>query len=108
MPVSPGAADPDFTQAFTNSLVIAVGMTAIAVPLGSILAFLMARTDLPGRSWIEPLLLVPVFVSPMVLGLGYVVAAGPVGFYSVWFQGVFGGVPHSGPQQKIFTFLQEP
>ena len=59
-------------------------MALIAVPLGGILAFLMVRTDLPGRQWIEPLLLIPVFVSPMVLAFGYVVAAGPVGFYSVW------------------------
>ena len=29
----------------------------------------------------------------MVLGFGYVVAAGPVGFYSVWAKGLFGGVP---------------
>ncbi|MFP3615933.1 iron ABC transporter permease, partial [Paraburkholderia sp. SIMBA_050] len=37
-----------------------------------------------------PLLLTPVFVSPMVLAFGYVVAAGPVGFYSVWFKELFG------------------
>ena len=59
-------------------------MTVIAVPLGAMLAFLMERTDLPGQRWIEPLLLVPIFVSPMVLSFGYVVAMGPVGFYSVW------------------------
>ena len=37
----------------------------------------MERTDLPGKRWIEPLILVPSFVSPMVLAFGYVVAAGP-------------------------------
>ncbi|MDE2614815.1 MAG: iron ABC transporter permease [Burkholderiales bacterium] len=86
-------ADPDFWSSFTNSLVIAFGMAAIAVPLGAVLAFLMVRTDLPGRGWIEPLLLIPVFVSPMVLGFGYVVAAGPVGFWSVWASDVLGFVP---------------
>jgi iron(III) transport system permease protein len=86
-------ADSDFWDALENSLVIATSMVAIAVPLGAILAFLMVRTDLPGRSWIEPLLLIPVFVSPMVLAFGYVVAAGPVGFYSVWAKQLVGGVP---------------
>src|SRR3982750_1569441 len=86
-------ADGDFWDALKNSLVIAAAMALIAVPLGGILAFLMIRTDLPGRSWIEPLLLIPVFVSPMVLGFGYVVSAGPVGFYSVWAKELFGGVP---------------
>jgi iron(III) transport system permease protein len=86
-------ADGDFWDALRNSLVIAAAMALIAVPLGGILAFLMIRTDLPGRGWIEPLLLIPVFVSPMVLGFGYVVSAGPVGFYSVWAKEIFGGVP---------------
>ncbi len=86
-------ADSDFWDAFENSLIIAAGMAIIAVPLGGILAFLMVRTDLPGRRWIEPVLLIPVFVSPMVLAFGYVVSAGPVGFYSVWAKQLFGGVP---------------
>jgi iron(III) transport system permease protein len=64
-------------------LLLATGLAAIAVPLGGMLAFLMVRTDLPG-GWIAPLLLVPIFVSPMVMGFGYVVSMGPVGFYSTW------------------------
>ena len=53
----------------------------------------MVRTDLPGAQWIEPLLLIPIFVSPMVLAFGYVVSAGPVGFYAVWAKQLFGAVP---------------
>ena len=86
-------ADGDFWDSLKNSLIIASVMALIAVPLGGILAFLMIRTDLPGRGWIEPLLLIPVFVSPMVLGFGYVVSAGPVGFYSVWAKQLLGVVP---------------
>ncbi|KAB0638409.1 ABC transporter permease [Burkholderia latens] len=82
--------DPDFWSAVKNSFIIAGGMLFISIPLGGVLAFLMVRTDLPGRRWLEPLLLTPVFVSPMVLAFGYVVAAGPVGFYSVWFKELFG------------------
>src|SRR6202000_556429 len=40
-----------------------------------------------------PVLLVPSFVSPMVLSFGYVVAAGPVGFYSVWARELFRVAP---------------
>jgi len=86
-------AESDFWDALKNSLIIASGMAIIAVPLGGVLAFLMVRTDLPGRHWLEPLLLIPVFVSPMVLAFGYVVAAGPVGFYSVWAKDLIGFVP---------------
>jgi iron(III) transport system permease protein len=86
-------ADPDFWRAFANSFMLAATMVVIAVPLGGLLAFLMERTDLPGKRWIEPLILVPSFVSPMILAFGYVVAAGPVGFYTVWATDAFGGAP---------------
>src|SRR5437667_9994065 len=59
-------ADPDFGQSFLNSVAIAITMVVISVPLGALLAFVMERTDLPAKRWIEPLLLVPSFVSPMV------------------------------------------
>ncbi|AHV91739.1 ABC transporter permease [Bordetella holmesii] len=85
--------DPAFYKALKSGFILAFGLAAIAIPLGGMLAFLMVRTDLPGRRWIEPLILVPVFVSPMVLGFGYVVAAGPVGFFSLWVQQILGVVP---------------
>ncbi len=85
--------DPDFYKALKSGFILAFGLVIIAIPLGGILAFLMVRTDLPGRRIIEPLILVPIFVSPMVLGFGYVVAAGPVGFFSLWAEALLGFVP---------------
>jgi iron(III) transport system permease protein len=85
--------DPDFSRALGTTAALAAGMTAIAVPLGSVLAFLMIRTDLPGRGWLEPLLLVPIFVSPVVLALGYIVAVGPVGFITIWAKPLLGEAP---------------
>src|SRR5471032_834032 len=72
--------DPDFSMAFKNGLMLAFGLTVIAVPLGGMLAFLMVRTDLPGRSWVAPMLLVPIFVSPMVMGFGSIWAKELLGF----------------------------
>src|SRR5439155_21631 len=60
--------DADFWTAFLNSILIAAGMVIIALPLGAALAFLLTRTDLPAQRSIEVLVLIPVFVSPMVLG----------------------------------------
>lgn len=85
--------DPDFAVAFKNAFWLASGLAIIAVPLGGMLAFLMIRTDLPGKGFIVPLLLVPIFVSPMVMGFGYVVAMGPVGFYSLWAKDILGFIP---------------
>ncbi|MDQ6620512.1 MAG: iron ABC transporter permease [Pseudomonadota bacterium] len=86
-------ADADFWNAGLNSIIIAAGMVLIALPLGAALAFLLTRTDLPARRAVEVMVLVPVFVSPMVLAFGYVVAMGPVGFYSLWAKEIFGTVP---------------
>ena len=77
----------------TSDLVVATGMAGIAVPLGATLAFLLVRTDLPGSQWIEPLALVPIFLSPIVVAFGYVVAIGPVGFISLAVKSWIGTVP---------------
>ncbi len=86
-------AEPDFARAFLTSFLLAAGMTAIAVPFGGVLAFLVVRTDLPGKSWIEPALLVPIVLSPIVIAFGYVISVGPVGFASLAVKQLIGFVP---------------
>ena len=54
-------------------------MVLIALPLGAALAFLLDPHRPAGAACIEVLVLIPVFISPMVLAFGYVVAMGPVG-----------------------------
>jgi iron(III) transport system permease protein len=85
--------EPDFARAFVTTLVLAAGMTAIAVPLGAALAFLVVRTDLPAKGVIEAALLVPIVLSPIVTAFGYVVAVGPVGFLSLAVKRLIGVVP---------------
>jgi iron(III) transport system permease protein len=85
--------DPDFWSAFWTTVLIAGGMTVLAVPLGAALAFLMVRTDVPGRAWLEPVVLIPIFVSAVVIAFGYVVAMGPVGFLSTWVKSLIGFTP---------------
>jgi iron(III) transport system permease protein len=86
-------AEADFWKALGSTILLAVGMTAIALPLGAVLAFLMIRTDMPGRQWLEPFLLVPIFLSPLVLAFGYIVTLGPVGFLTIWWKSWFGPEP---------------
>ncbi len=85
--------DSDFWQAFWTTIAIASGMAAIAVPLGALLAFLMVRTDVPGKKYLEPLLLIPIFVSAVVIAFGYVVAIGPVGIFSTLAKETLGFIP---------------
>jgi iron(III) transport system permease protein len=86
-------ADEDFAVAFGTTLLLGASMTLIAVPLGAVLAFLMVRTDVPGRHWLEPVILLPIFVSAVVLAFGYVAALGPAGFVTTTFKEWTGVVP---------------
>jgi iron(III) transport system permease protein len=85
--------DQDFWSAFGTTLALACAMTLIAVPLGGALAFLMVRTDVPGRDWLEAVILLPIFVSAVILAFGYVVAFGPAGIVSIVVKDLIGTVP---------------
>lgn len=86
-------ADPSFYEALWNTTIIAVGMVAVSVPLGAVLAFLLTRTDIRFRRTLEILVLAPMFISSIVLGFGYTVSVGPTGFVSLWARSLFGFVP---------------
>ncbi|SMO99642.1 ABC transporter permease [Paracoccus laeviglucosivorans] len=85
--------DPMFWKALRTTALFAVGMVFIAVPLGGMLAFLLTRTDIRFKRMLEILVLVPMFISSIVLAFGYTVSVGPSGFVSIWVRDVFGFVP---------------
>jgi len=85
--------DRGFWQALGTTAVFAFGMVAIAVPFGGLLAFLITRTDIRGKRALEVLVLVPMFISSIVLAFGYTVSVGPVGFVSLWVRDLIGVVP---------------
>src|SRR5207302_4366629 len=55
--------------------------------------FLMVRTDIPGRFWLEPLILLLIFLPAVVLAFGYVVALGPVGILTTSIKDLIGVTP---------------
>lgn len=85
--------DPMFWKALWTTVLFAVGMVVIAVPLGGMLAFLLTRTDIRFKRLLEVLVLVPMFISSIVLAFGYTVSVGPSGFLSIWVRGILGFVP---------------
>ncbi|WP_445681728.1 ABC transporter permease [Radicibacter daui] len=85
--------DPAFYEALYTTVIIAAGMVAVAVPLGGVLAFLLTRTDIRFKRALEILVLVPMFISSIVLGFGYTVAVGPTGAVSLAVRHVIGFVP---------------
>ncbi|MGE0223836.1 MAG: ABC transporter permease [Acetobacteraceae bacterium] len=71
--------DPRFLSAALNTLIAGACTTALALLLGFSLAWLVARTDMPGRSWLETANLVPFFLSPYVGAISWIYLLAPHG-----------------------------
>ncbi|MBB4188458.1 iron(III) transport system permease protein [Sinorhizobium terangae] len=85
--------DQNFYKALGTTAIFSFGMVAIAVPLGGLLAFLITRTDIKAKRLLEILVLVPMFISSIVLAFGYTVSVGPTGFVSLFIRDLIGVVP---------------
>lgn len=72
-----------------NTGALAVAVTAASAAVGTLLAFLVARTDLPGRRAFRWLLAMPLAFPPYVGALTYVIVFGPAG----WVRRVAGAAP---------------
>lgn len=57
--------------------------TALAVFLGTALALLITRTDMPGKSLVSSLVLIPFFVSPLVLAYSWDIIFGRQGYLTI-------------------------
>ncbi|MGI8625550.1 MAG: ABC transporter permease subunit, partial [Geodermatophilaceae bacterium] len=71
---------PGLGTAVKNTFVLAVAVTVIAVPVGTLLALALRRPDLPGRSFWRVVVLLPVLVPDFVLGYSWLRAYGRAGF----------------------------
>jgi len=77
--------DPRFYQAVGNTLLAGAGATVLSCLLGFALAWIVSRTDLPGRRWFEILNLVPFFLSPYVGAVAWIYLAAPnSGMLQTW------------------------
>lgn len=72
-------ADPRFGEAMTNSLIAGASTTALSLILGFSLAFLVYRTDMPGRRWLGMANVLPLFLSPYVGAMSWTYLLAPHG-----------------------------
>jgi iron(III) transport system permease protein len=69
--------DPTFQESAINSAITGAGVALLASLLGCTLAWIVARTDLPGRGVFEILNLLPFFFSPYVGAMSWLYLAAP-------------------------------
>jgi len=91
--------DEDF-NVLVNTVVIALMATVMAIVIGFTLAWILTRTDVPGRQKLERLMELPYYMTPLVGALAWSVIAGPKsGFINqLWKAG-----GHSGDLVDIYT-----
>ncbi|MFE5400493.1 ABC transporter permease [Streptomyces sp. NPDC056580] len=77
-------------QALQLSLVTATAATGVSLVLGVPLAWLLARTDFPGRRLVRALVTLPLVLPPVVGGVALLLALGRNGVVGQWLDAWFG------------------
>jgi iron(III) transport system permease protein len=77
--------DPSLSAAIGNTITLAVTRQALALVIAIPIAWLIARTDLPGRDWLEFGFWVAVFLPPLTALLGWILLFdGFKGIVNIW------------------------
>jgi iron(III) transport system permease protein len=80
--------------ALLNTVIIGLGATAIACAVGVPMAWLFARTNLPGRGFLEKLATIPIFIPPFVGAIAWILLAAPrIGAFNYPFRNLLGVEP---------------
>lgn len=81
--------DRDLMQALRNSALVGVGSSLVAVALGFLAAYGLARHVLPGSALVRGLLIAPLTVSYLIVGLGLLIVLTRLGLpLSLWTAGI--------------------
>lgn len=83
-------ADPAVLDTLRLSLLTATTATGCCLLLGTPLAWLLARADIPGRRFVRALVLVPLVLPPVVGGVALLTAFGRQGVVGQWLDSLFG------------------
>jgi iron(III) transport system permease protein len=76
--------------ALWNSVWVSLAATALATVLGTLTAFVVQRTDVPFKTLLRFLLILPFAIPPLFAAMGWVQLAGPVGLLTKAWMGLTG------------------
>ena len=86
--------EPALRTALVNTLTVTFVRQLISLPLAVLVAWLLARTDLPGRGWIEFAFWAAFFLPPLTVTLGWVLLLDPdYGLVNTWLAALVGRKP---------------
>ena len=95
--------EPETYKALTNSLIIASGTTIGSTIVGTFFAWLVTRTDLPYKTFMKSMFLVPFMLPSFIGALAWKMLLSPnAGFINKFFMTNFG---FEGPIFNIYSYL---
>ncbi|WP_019879779.1 ABC transporter permease [Succinispira mobilis] len=95
--------EPETYQALVNSLIIATGTTIGSTIIGTFFAWLVTRTDLPYKSFMKSMFLVPFMLPSFIGALAWKMLLSPnAGFINTFFIKNFG---FEGPIFNIYSYI---
>ncbi len=84
--------DSEFRVSLINSIVIAL-LTLLSIPMGLALAIVIHKVEIPGAKYIEPMIIIPMFISPIIWGFAWLYMYGPSGFLPRLWGDIYGVIP---------------
>jgi molybdate transport system permease protein len=82
--IGPSLSGVGASTALRLSVEVSLLATAISVVLGVPLAWVLARSDVPGRAFLRALVILPIVIPPVVGGIGLLFALGRNGVAGRW------------------------
>lgn len=82
--------DPTFLTVLRNSVEVSLLATVGATLIGASLAWLVVRTDLPGKGFFRAALTIPYLIPPFIGAIAWVNLLGPVGYLNQLYQALTG------------------
>ena len=77
-----------YLTALANTVLLGLVSASLSLAVGGALAWIIARTDVPGRGGLALFLLLPMMISGLVTTLAWIALAAPnAGFINVWVRG---------------------
>jgi iron(III) transport system permease protein len=67
----------NYPQVMLNTLVVSVAATVMALVIGFVMAWILARTNVPGRRAFEQLMVVPYYLTPLLGALAWSMLGSP-------------------------------
>ena len=79
--------DPDTYTVFNNTIIYVTGATAVGISLAASLAWLVERTNIPGKLWIYAGVPMTLAMPGMLQAMAYVLLLSPrIGFLNKWME----------------------